>query len=122
MNRSKYVVILFVVAAFSSSICGSFSVKEAEAITIREALSWLKTRQWQHVILVDAQQVVFQLRLMDNARSSLGLILDDCRVLLSDFACMQIRFVCRSANEVAKAACSLSGFYEWGSLPTFFFF
>lgn len=76
---------------------------------IREALSWLKRKGLNQVIVeINAKFVV------DNIHYSAGssafhLIIDDCKLLLSEFDNIQLRYVNRFANSVAHLLARRSG-------------
>ncbi|WCJ19123.1 hypothetical protein M5689_001426 [Euphorbia peplus] len=110
--------------AFSRKVRGNFSVREGEALGIREALSWVKNKSLEHVILEsDAAFVVEHLR-HHSFRSGYGVILDDCKYLISSFNDVSVNYVGRSANQVAhslaKAAYSLTEPMEWSLVPSDF--
>ncbi|XP_031116479.1 uncharacterized protein LOC116020131 [Ipomoea triloba] len=90
---------------------GVYSVREAEAMGAREALSWIKRRGWTHIVLeTDAQLVTNAVRKGLNI-TPFGAIIDDIRLLLRSIEGSSIIFVRRSANETAhvlarKALCN----------------
>lgn len=76
----------------------------AEAMSIREALSWIKDRRLSNVqveteCLIAAQAISATLQ----QSSSFGLIVDDCLSLLSSLYNVSIKHVKRSANCVAHS-------------------
>ena len=76
----------------------------AEAVTTREALSWLKNKNLVNVVLEsDCLQVVQLIRSSFSSFSYLGKVIVDCRTLLSGLQNqnVKLRFVRRSANRVA---------------------
>ncbi|XP_031091029.1 uncharacterized protein LOC115996025 [Ipomoea triloba] len=77
---------------------GLFSVKEAEAMGAREALSWLKRRGWRHVIMEsDAQVVTLAVQQPRNATPFGGLISEICE-LLQQLESVTFVYVHRSLN------------------------
>ena len=105
-----------------AGMTGSFGVREAEALGIREALSWIKEIQFPCVIIeMDCLQV-FQALVEESAGLNVfGLIIEDCRTLVKSIGEVQFSFVRRSANfaahSVARAASSLLGSQEWNIIP-----
>ncbi|XP_031131899.1 uncharacterized protein LOC116033287 [Ipomoea triloba] len=67
------------IAAKSESIVGVFNVKEAEAVSIREALSWLKGLGYGDVDVETNSQLVFHALSSDSFSSSFCLIIDDIK-------------------------------------------
>ncbi|KAH9729134.1 hypothetical protein KPL70_009263 [Citrus sinensis] len=87
-------------AAKCGSLVGNFEAREAEALGVREVLSWLKNTQFFPIIIeTDCLQVALAHSLKEVTFS----------------------FVRRSANTaahvVAKVGCSLSGPGEWRHVP-----
>ena len=75
-----------------------------EALGVREALSWIKRRQWSNVVVeTDSLLVVQALRANMGMTSYFGNIIDDCKLLLRDLVSVSVYFVKRSANEAANA-------------------
>nr|GMD31864.1 transcription factor TCP4-like [Ipomoea batatas] len=94
---------------------GAVLPKEAEALAIREALSWLKDQHHDNVLVeTDAQQIVMRLHLHNS--SPFGLLLHDINGLLNSFSNVNVCFVKRSANAVAhllaRDAALNSGIWE----------
>lgn len=90
---------------FKAAMCipcvGLFSPKEAEAMAIREALSWMKNHKIDFLqVETDALQIVQDLK-SSNAISACALILLDVKEMMSDFSHISISFVKRSANMAA---------------------
>lgn len=83
---------------------GKISPELAEAIGIREALSWIKANQYDGVELeTDCLQVIQAIRSSFISLSYLGRVVEECRVLLKSLKNRNvlIRFVKRSANRVS---------------------
>ena len=88
----------------------------AEALSLLEALSWMKNQGMTNVIFeIDAQYVVLGLHKCHLDNSYLGIILQDCNQLLCVIGNAHLVFVKMSANNVAhclaqaSCSCSLSG-------------
>jgi ribonuclease HI len=98
------------------------SAREAEAMTIREALSWIKERNMSNVIIEsDSQLCVTACNSSGENLSLFGLFILDCKSLLKDIANSSVRFARRSANSVdhllAMRASSLTGRTVWEPVP-----
>ena len=83
----------------------------AEAIGVREALSWIKDRNWHHITIeTDSLLVVQALRSTIRMDSYFGSIIADCLSILQSLPSVCILFVRRSANMaahlLARFACS----------------
>ncbi|XP_074378327.1 uncharacterized protein LOC141719860 [Apium graveolens] len=92
------------VEAVSSCKQGIVDPVLAEAIGVREALSWVKERGWQVVDLeTDCLALIQAIRCSTINLSYLGRVVDECRSLLLLLKERQItlNFVKRSANKVA---------------------
>lgn len=86
-------------ANFQYQVC---SPVLAEAMAVKEALSWIDKQHWNSVMLeTDCLVVVQAIRSKATMRSMLGLIIDDCRMLLKRLHKVSLSFVKRSANMVA---------------------
>uniref|UniRef100_A0A803QFA4 RNase H type-1 domain-containing protein n=1 Tax=Cannabis sativa TaxID=3483 RepID=A0A803QFA4_CANSA len=88
-----------------SRLChGSVCPELAEAIGVREALSWIKDKQWPHVILETNCLVVVQaIPNPIHMISLFGDVIKECQNLLVSLSGVAISFVKRSANLVAHA-------------------
>ncbi|XP_074341789.1 uncharacterized protein LOC141679182 [Apium graveolens] len=74
----------------------------AEAMAVKEALSWIDGMQWPNVTLVSDCLVVIQaIRSKTPMRSQFGSILEDCRSYLRRLNKISLYHVKRSANMVA---------------------
>lgn len=94
------------IGAQSSCKQGSLNPDLAEAIGIKEALSWVKSRAWERVeVETDCLGVVQAIRCSSINLSYLGRVIDDCRRLLDDLRVhnVTLKFVRRSVNRVAHA-------------------
>ncbi|KAM6573212.1 hypothetical protein CsatA_017292 [Cannabis sativa] len=96
----------------------------AEAISFREALSWIKNQRWNQVVVeTDCLIVVQALRTSCEMRSLFGLIIKECKLLLAELRNVSFHFVKRSANVVAHAFARASTLYSgctfsMGNIPT----
>lgn len=115
------------IAAYQGYFQGCFSPLLAEAISLREVLSWIKTMHIGNLIIEsDSQLLVYSTHNSVEDTSSIGLVVDDCKALIGAIDHCEVRFVYRSANDVAhsiaRAARSTSGWHEWvQSCPSFIF-
>lgn len=103
---------------------GVFSPKEAEALAIREALSWSKMHNLDYMqIETDSLLTVQGLSHLEFV-SSFDLLLADVKDSLSNFAHCSISFVKRSANRtahlLARESLSMSERMEWVFHPPSF--
>ncbi|XP_074342398.1 uncharacterized protein LOC141679917 [Apium graveolens] len=92
------------VEAVSSCRQGRVDPELAEAIGIREALSWIKAKAWPSVILeTDCLTVTQAIRCSSINLSYLGRVIDECKRLLTELVNREVvlKFVKRSANNVA---------------------
>lgn len=86
----------------------------AEIIGIKEALSWIEGHQWQNVIIeTDSLACVQAINSEFHIPSRFGLLVHDCRGLLSNMCNVILEFVKRSANRsahsLARSSCFSSG-------------
>ena len=73
------------VKAHTSKITGAYLVREAEALSLKEALSWLKEKQIEKCIIeIDSLQLM-QALFVSCDHSLLLLIIQDCKLLSSFF-------------------------------------
>ncbi|KAM6584005.1 hypothetical protein CsatB_011007 [Cannabis sativa] len=88
--------------AFFASRWGCVSAEIAEVIGIKEALSWIKRKGWEKVVVEsDALVVVQAINSSIQMPSQFGLLAEDCRVILSSLNNVLVSFVNRSANRAA---------------------
>ncbi|XP_012087681.1 uncharacterized protein LOC105646438 [Jatropha curcas] len=91
------------IAAKTMLLHGQFNALHAEALSVREALSWIKAKAWSSIIVEsDALMVVNAINsstVTDD--SSFGLVISDCKLLINEIDNVECRFVYRSANVVA---------------------
>lgn len=89
--------------AISCCKSGSLNPELAEAVGIREALSWVKSKDWSSAIIEsDCLGAIQAIRCSSINLSYFGRVVDKCKKLLSDLeACnVTLKFVRRSANRV----------------------
>ncbi|XP_019192736.1 PREDICTED: uncharacterized protein LOC109187035 [Ipomoea nil] len=67
------------VAAKSSSVSGYFDVKDAEAMSIREALSWVKALGYGDIDVETDSQIVFYALSSISYNSPFSLLIDDVK-------------------------------------------
>ncbi|XP_031091124.1 uncharacterized protein LOC115996122 [Ipomoea triloba] len=110
----------------SKNVCmpGRFTVTEAEAFSLREALSWLKDSGMGSVDVEMDSQIVYNALHKPSFISAFGMLVDDVKELASMIYDVNFRFVKRSANcaahTVAREAFSVSGYREWLDTPPLF--
>lgn len=93
------------IEAISKCVLGRVSPEFAEALGIREALTWIKDKQYITALLeTDYLQVVQLIRSTFSSFSYLGKVMEECRVFLSCLRSqnIELRFVKHSANRVAN--------------------
>ena len=95
----------------------------AEALSIKEALSWAKEMKLDNFILeTDALKVVQFIR-NPAVTSPVGILVSDCVSLLKFFNNVVVTHVCRSANgaahSCARVAHYVPGVRGWSSIPSF---
>ncbi|CAH9139859.1 unnamed protein product [Cuscuta epithymum] len=93
------------------------SPKVAEALAIREALSWLKQSGWDYInVESDALQVISSINSGSDGSLS-GVIIDDIRDMSTSFTSIYFTHMKRSANRVAhdlaRAVVSMCDRYVW---------
>ncbi|XP_019166944.1 PREDICTED: uncharacterized protein LOC109162715 [Ipomoea nil] len=90
-------------AAKNTVVPGNYLVKEAEALSIREALSWLISTDMGSVDVEIDSQVVFNALCSSSFSFAFGLLINDVRDLAFAIGDVEFHFVARSANCVAHA-------------------
>ncbi|KAM6550952.1 hypothetical protein CsatB_000760 [Cannabis sativa] len=92
---------------------GSYPAEVVEALGIKEALSWLKDKEWNKVDIETDSMVTVQAIFSNQIMSStFGLIVSDCKSLLSVLNNVSICFIRRSANRVAHFVVRRSRFFS----------
>nr|GMD78417.1 uncharacterized protein LOC109159918 [Ipomoea batatas] len=94
----------YFVAAQAATRPGPLHPREAEALAVREALSWLKDNQWEDVVETDAEILVHHLH--KPSVSPFGLLIADISSLLSTLKDVKLCHVRRDANVVAHLLAS----------------
>uniref|UniRef100_A0A803NYG4 Reverse transcriptase domain-containing protein n=1 Tax=Cannabis sativa TaxID=3483 RepID=A0A803NYG4_CANSA len=93
---------------------GSFLPEVVEAIGVKEALSWIKTKGWGKVeIETDSMLTVQAIRTSHTMSSVFGVVVNDCKHLLSSSPHVSVNFIKRSANRVAHYVARHSRFFFW---------
>ena len=115
-----------VVAARTRCFSGKVAAEFAEALAIKEAMSWIKEHGWQEVLLEsDCLAVVQAIRSKVKIRSSFGLEVEECRREIRLSNILSLLFIKQSANTVAHCFARASYKYpdrSFGSdIPTEFF-
>lgn len=111
------------IEAFTCCKVGSVSPAVAEAMSVKEALSWLKKKRWTAVILeTDCLSVVQALRGNVHMPSYFGAVIEDCRRLMANTSNIVLRFIKRSANKAAHSLARASflpaeRIFNGGELP-----
>ncbi|XP_074333675.1 putative ribonuclease H protein At1g65750 isoform X1 [Apium graveolens] len=105
-------------AARCKKVDGVWRPREAEAIALKEALSWIMELQYKECIFETDSKTLVQACNREPEESFFGTIVGDCTHLLKHINSVLIRFVFRSANRVArtvaKSAYSMSDNGESG--------
>ncbi|XP_019158441.1 PREDICTED: uncharacterized protein LOC109155163 [Ipomoea nil] len=111
----------FFFAAKNLHLDGVYTVNEAEAIAMRETLSWLKNTGMRGVDVEMDSQSVFHAISYPSFYSAFGVLIDDVKEMASLIHDVQFYFVKRPANcaahTLAREACSVSGYGEWFDTP-----
>uniref|UniRef100_A0A803QIZ4 Reverse transcriptase domain-containing protein n=1 Tax=Cannabis sativa TaxID=3483 RepID=A0A803QIZ4_CANSA len=96
---------------------GNLDASTVEALSIKEALSWIKSKNWQNVEIESDSMISVQgIRGNQVINSLSGLILHDCQILLSSLPSVSLRFIRRSANRVAHVVARYSRFLSGRSI------
>lgn len=84
------------VQAVSKRHTGVISPEKAEALAIKEALSWIDRMNWHQVVVEsDCLVIVQAIRSEADMRSSLGAVVKDCRRLISNSNKVSLYFIKR---------------------------
>lgn len=102
-----------VIDATLHTLMRHFNPTIAEALSIREALGWLKSLDSTHIIVKsNAPLVIEALNNLQSDISTLSLIVEICKIIARDFSSWCFGFVYRSTNQVghtlAREAASMS--------------
>lgn len=81
-----------------------------EAMSYREALSWLEDKSYDYVILESGTlNVVHGLNNNTSFHSPVGLIFKDCLDLIKRFRFFRLVYVCRSTNQATHLLARVPG-------------
>ncbi|KAJ9183789.1 hypothetical protein P3X46_007599 [Hevea brasiliensis] len=115
---------------FVEGMCKSLGYDQnslnAEAMRVREALSWVKGRLFNMplVMEMDCLMVKQALNCILHDNSYFATLIHDCKFLVRDVASLSFSFVKKSANQVAhvlvRATDSMSGLAKWSVSPPAF--
>ncbi|XP_060959242.1 uncharacterized protein LOC115700001 [Cannabis sativa] len=95
-----------------------------EAMGVREALSWLKEKMWQRVLIeTDCLTVVQALCSHVKMISLFGNVINECKSVLKELRNVSIYFVKRSADMVAHSLARVfilfpDRIFSFGDVPT----
>ncbi|XP_037493289.1 uncharacterized protein LOC119370066 [Jatropha curcas] len=90
-----------VVNACQLALHGGHDPRVAEALSFREALSWVKGKDFHHVIFETDSVVLFQAMNKRQGDSSyFSQVVSDCKVLLNEVDACSVSFARRSANSI----------------------
>ncbi|KAL8157353.1 hypothetical protein AgCh_002161 [Apium graveolens] len=95
----------------------------AEALAIKEALSWMQHMGWTMVtIKSDCLVVVQMIRSSAPMRSRIGQVVQDCREIIKEANNLKLYFIKRCANMLAHELAHVSHMYpdrsfDWSSVP-----
>ncbi|XP_031105317.1 uncharacterized protein LOC116010174 [Ipomoea triloba] len=96
---------------------GVFSPREAEAVAVREALSWIKNLHYDKVYVETDSLLVMQALNAIEGDSYFHLVIRDIKNMLCEFTHVFLNFAKRSANraahELARQPVSLPDCTEW---------
>ncbi|XP_019189013.1 PREDICTED: uncharacterized protein LOC109183388 [Ipomoea nil] len=108
-------------AAKSIRIQGQYTIVEAEALCMREALSWLRDTGMDEVDVETDSQLYFNTLRSESFVSTFGFLTDDVKQVASMLNRVNFAYVKRSANRAVHAltreAVSMSGPEEWLDVP-----
>lgn len=107
------------VRARVSRVAGNWQPREAEALNLKESLSWVKELNYDYCVFeYDSKQLVDTCNGQEG-ESYFHTIVSDCVVLCKHFNHVLVQFVGRSANGVAHLLANhfMSGLREWDVHP-----
>lgn len=112
------------IRAMCKQMTGSWSPREAEALSLKEILCWMKQFGFARCIVETDSKLLADACNGSSGRSHFHSIVNDCVDLIKHFDEMLVRFVPRSANGVAhllaRVSRSMSGLKEWETVvPNF---
>ena len=113
------------ITAKNQNFAGEVSVFEAEAVGVREALSWLKDMQRQEdevIIESDSQLTVRAIHTNNLNYLEIGEVIESCKQLLRSFCRVSLVFIRKNANkvahELARIPCLVNSHNIFTSPPT----
>uniref|UniRef100_A0A803P6E9 Reverse transcriptase zinc-binding domain-containing protein n=1 Tax=Cannabis sativa TaxID=3483 RepID=A0A803P6E9_CANSA len=90
------------ISVFAGAKQGKVTPEIAEAMGIREALSWLKNHNYSHATVEsDSLVCVAAIRSNEKLKSGFGFIVEECKLILRSLLNVTLCFVKRSANRAA---------------------
>uniref|UniRef100_A0A803PDL7 Reverse transcriptase domain-containing protein n=1 Tax=Cannabis sativa TaxID=3483 RepID=A0A803PDL7_CANSA len=100
-----------VIEALQIRKIGNWSPLLVEVMGLKEALSWIKQKDWHSVIVEsDCLTLINDVKSTKTLVSPYGFVLQDCRGLLTSLVDVDCKFVKRSANSLAHALARASLF------------
>lgn len=110
------------VSAYARPGLGFAHPEVVEAVRVPEALSWLRERRKGCMLVeTDCLRVVQAIQATSIDNSSFGLLLQDCKFLLSTLDNVRVVHAKRSTNmvahNIAQAASAMSDRHVWGFTP-----
>ena len=91
-------------------LLGRFEAREAEALGVKEALSWIKSIHALPIIIeIDCLEVFNAISNNTVYPNGFGLVIDGCRALARSIGEVTFSFVRRSANTVAHIIARVGG-------------
>ncbi|KAL8094866.1 hypothetical protein AgCh_036398 [Apium graveolens] len=105
------------VSAMCKPVAGIWMPREAEAISLKEVLSWTKQQRYTRCVFETDSKILADAYNGRRGNSYFHTIVNDCLELSKHFENVLVQFVHRSANGVAhllaRASHSESGLREW---------
>lgn len=105
------------IRARSTVVRGSFMPREAEALGLKEAMSWIKNWRVRKCIFKSDSKVLVDAVNGNHGQSLFDTLAEDCNELLKHFEEVSVVFTHRSANIVAhlvaRASYYVSDLQEW---------
>ncbi|KAL8104816.1 hypothetical protein AgCh_028840 [Apium graveolens] len=93
-------------------LTGTVHPSMAEALAVKEALSWLKDKKWTYTIVESDFRVVIQsIRSSVRMRLVFGRVIEECREMIKELNNIELYFIKRSANRSAHELASMSHMY-----------
>ncbi|XP_073042037.1 uncharacterized protein [Primulina eburnea] len=100
------------ISARINALPGLVEIKEAEAMSFKEALSWVEDMDLQEIIFEsDSKVVIDAVNSLRKDDSEFGALISACRVILRQRPSYKVCFTRRQANKVAHNLARLSCFH-----------